>query len=59
VVKVKAVAVNERHLSRIVIPSEARDLQFAAECRSLAALGMTKCDEFGVEKHVLAFTTNS
>ena len=24
-----------------VIPSEARDLQFAAKCRSLAALGMT------------------
>ncbi len=26
----------------IVIPSEARDLQFAAKCRSLASLGMTK-----------------
>src|SRR6266404_1582248 len=26
---------------RIVIPSEARDLQFAARCRSLASLGMT------------------
>jgi hypothetical protein len=25
----------------IVIPSEARDLQFAAKCRSLASLGMT------------------
>ncbi len=24
-----------------VIPSEARDLQFAAKCRSLASLGMT------------------
>ena len=26
----------------LVIPSEARDLQFAAKCRSLASLGMTK-----------------
>src|SRR5580693_1270195 len=26
----------------IVIPSEARDLQVAARCRSLASLGMTK-----------------
>jgi len=25
-----------------VIPSEARDLHFAASCRSLASLGMTK-----------------
>jgi probable rRNA maturation factor len=29
----------------LVIPSEARDLQFAARCRSLAALGMTR---FGI-----------
>jgi hypothetical protein len=28
-------------LTQIVIPSEARDLQFAAICRSLASLGMT------------------
>src|SRR6266852_3320509 len=27
--------------SEFVIPSEARDLQFAANCRSLASLGMT------------------
>src|SRR6266851_6620409 len=27
--------------SDFVIPSEARDLQFAAKCRSLASLGMT------------------
>jgi hypothetical protein len=26
----------------IVIPSEARDLHFTANCRSLASLGMTK-----------------
>ena len=26
----------------IVIPNEVRDLQFAANCRSLAPLGMTK-----------------
>jgi hypothetical protein len=32
-------------LARIVIPSEARDLQFAAKCRSLASLGMTKSME--------------
>jgi len=25
----------------LVIPSEARNLQFAAKCRSLASLGMT------------------
>jgi hypothetical protein len=30
---------------RIVIPSAARDLHFAANCRSLAALGMTNSDE--------------
>src|ERR1700674_345209 len=29
-------------ISRIVIPSEARDLHLAADCRSLASLGMTK-----------------
>jgi len=28
-------------LTFIVIPSEARDLQFAAKCRSLASLGVT------------------
>jgi hypothetical protein len=28
-------------LIRLVIPSEARDLEFAARCRSLASLGMT------------------
>jgi hypothetical protein len=37
----------------IVIPSEARDLQFAAECRSLALLGMTKSGEW-VSSHGLA-----
>src|SRR5713226_2351157 len=30
-----------RHID-FVIPSEARDLHFAANCRSLASLGMTK-----------------
>jgi len=29
-----------------VIPSEARDLQFAARCRSLASLGMTIQNKF-------------
>jgi hypothetical protein len=29
------------YTSEFVIPSEARDLQFAANCRSLASLGMT------------------
>ena len=27
---------------QIVIPNEVRDLQFAAKCRSLTPLGMTK-----------------
>src|SRR5271170_8195400 len=31
----------------IVIPSEARDLQFAARCRSLASLGMTISSDAG------------
>src|ERR1039457_4968624 len=31
----------EQHPSSIVIPSEARDLHLATNCRSLASLGMT------------------
>jgi hypothetical protein len=31
---------------RLVIPSEARDLQFAARCRSLTLLGVTKSYEY-------------
>src|SRR6266700_2275177 len=31
----------ELHSPDFVIPSEARDLHFAADCRSLASLGMT------------------
>jgi hypothetical protein len=30
-----------RAICKFVIPSEARDLHFAADCRSLASLGMT------------------
>jgi hypothetical protein len=46
--------VYERHLiKRLVIPSDARDLQFAAKCRSLASLGMTKSN--GVEERGLTF----
>jgi len=30
------------HLIQIVVPSEARDLRYAAGCRSLASLGMTR-----------------
>src|ERR1035441_1095948 len=32
---------HERHLSRIVIPNDVRDLQSAAKCRSLTSFGMT------------------
>jgi hypothetical protein len=35
-------AMNDRSPLRIVILSEAKDLLSAADCRSLAALGMTK-----------------
>src|SRR3981081_1194652 len=35
------------HSSEFVIPSEARDLQFAANCRSLASLGMTIYESIG------------
>ncbi len=31
---------------KFVIPSEARDLHFAAGCRSLASLGMTNHEEY-------------
>jgi len=36
--------VHERHVSGIVIPSGARDLHFAADCGSLASLGMKRLD---------------
>src|SRR3977135_1896112 len=32
----------------VVIPSEARDLHLAANCRSLASLGMTRISESGM-----------
>jgi len=34
----------EPPFSQIVIPSEVRDLQSAAKCRSLTSLGMTSMD---------------
>jgi hypothetical protein len=40
----QVLSVRERHVSGFVIPSEARDLQFAAKCRFLASLGMTRLE---------------
>jgi len=39
--------------SSLVIPSEARDLQFAASCRSLASLGMTNSISFFVANSII------
>jgi potassium-transporting ATPase ATP-binding subunit len=42
----------------VIQSSEARDLQFAAKCRSLASLGMTKSGELKVEERGSAFATD-
>ena len=41
---VKVCGVRAAAFSQIVIPSNARDLHFAANCRSLALLGMTQSE---------------
>src|SRR5216684_7753105 len=46
-----------RHID-FVIPSEARDLHFAANCRSLASLGMTKYRELGTSRVASATYTS-
>src|SRR6266849_1316766 len=40
-------------LNKIVIPSEARDPQFAARCRSLASLGMTNPWKLSLDARLL------
>ena len=40
-----------------VVPSKARDLRFAAKCRSLALPGMTNSGELRIEERDLTFAT--